>query len=132
MVHDVDPRPRIPTVPTRHDKAAQTALTPVQHRPTILLAALLATLLSACTAPPARTEPLKVEFLTRDGCGGSAEMRANLDAAIARSGLSVTLEVIDVATLAADDPRTGYGTPTILKDGKELFGMPRPAPAAPT
>jgi hypothetical protein len=100
----------------------------VRPHPALLVAALFA----ACASPSVPGEPLRIEFLTRDGCGGSEEMRAHLDTAIASLGSHVVLEVIDVATLDANDPRTGYGTPTILKDGRELFGAPRPAPAAPT
>lgn len=92
----------------------------------------LAAVLVGCTAPHVHVGPMELEFLTRDGCGGSEELRANLDEVLADLGPHVSLEVIDVETLGADDPRTGYGTPTILRDGKELFGGPRPAPAAPT
>ncbi len=92
----------------------------------------VALLAAGCAAPDPVTGPMHVEFLTRDGCGGSEDMRANLDAALSRLGPGVTLVVIDVDTLAPDDPRTGYGTPTILRDGRELFGLLRPAPAAPT
>lgn len=42
------------------------------------------------------------------------------------------VDVVDVGTLDRDDYRTGYGTPTILVSGDDLFGQSRPAPAAPT
>jgi len=51
--------------------------------------------------------------------------------AIKTLGLDATLAVIDRTTLPAADHRTGYGTPTVLVDDEDLFGHPKPLPAAP-
>lgn len=91
-----------------------------------------ATMLVGCGDPTPAVAPMHIEFLTREGCAGSAAMRANLDAALATSARRVVVDVVDVATLCSDDYRTGYGTPTILVGGEDLLRVPRPAPSAPT
>lgn len=66
-------------------------------------------------------EPLPhVVFLTREGCAQSPEMRENLAAAYRLRGLEPAFETIDAASLPAADPRTGYGTPAILNDGRNI------------
>jgi len=74
----------------------------------------------------------RVELLIRKGCAQSPEMRENLAAAYRLKGREPAFETVDAAALRASDPRTGYGTPTILEDGRDLFGMPEARPAAPT
>ncbi|HEB52298.1 MAG TPA: hypothetical protein ENI87_03475 [bacterium] len=59
-------------------------------------------------------------------------MRTSLDAALATIEFAIAVDVVDVGTLPAEDYRTGYGTPTLLRDGEDLLGAPRPLPAAPT
>jgi hypothetical protein len=53
-------------------------------------------------------------------------MRANLDEALRAIGHPITYAVIDADTLPESDPRGGYGTPTVLVAGVDLFGMPAP------
>jgi hypothetical protein len=65
-------------------------------------------------------------FLTRDGCAATDTMRGNLDAALKAMRLPTDYRVIDVDTLPESDPRGGYGTPTVLLKGRDLFGMPTP------
>jgi hypothetical protein len=67
-------------------------------------------------------------FLTRDGCVGTAEMHANLDAALKAQGWPTDYRDIDIGKLAGSDVRTGYPTPTLLYKGKDLFGLPAPTP----
>jgi hypothetical protein len=93
---------------------------------------VLGATLSCCAAPPKDANLMRVEFLTRDGCAGSLEMRANLNEAIAGLRQQVRVDAVDVATLAQTDYRTGYGTPTILIEGEDLLGIARSGPAAPT
>jgi hypothetical protein len=63
-----------------------------------------------------------VLFLTRKDCRDS---RAMMDNAIkALNGIS--FQTIDVDKLPANDVRRGYGTPTILVQGRDLFGMHEP------
>ncbi len=72
-------------------------------------------------------------FLTRDGCVNTVTMRANLDEALKDLGLPSDYQFIDADTLESSDSRGGYGTPTVLYEGRDLFGMdeppvPHPAP----
>ena len=72
-------------------------------------------------------------FLTRNGCVNTTVMRAGLDEALHALGLPTDYQLIDADTLPESDPRGGYGTPTVLYSGRDLFGMseptlPHPAP----
>jgi len=71
-----------------------------------------------------RSRPAALTFLTREGCVQTAELLANLRAAVERSG--ATVDVVDVGTVPSDDVRTAYGTPTILRGGNDLFGLAKP------
>jgi hypothetical protein len=71
-------------------------------------------------------------FLTREGCVNTTTMRTRLDEALARLGAPKTYAVIDAETLADSDVRRGYGTPTVLYDNRDLFGMPEPTPPIPS
>ena len=60
------------------------------------------------------------------------QMRANLDAALTQMGNArPAYRVVDLASFPANDPRRGYPTPTILYEGRDLFGMPTPVPPFP-
>ncbi|MGH1364208.1 MAG: hypothetical protein ACRBF0_11660 [Calditrichia bacterium] len=74
----------------------------------------------------------KICFLTRSNCSNSQTMYEHLIDAIKELRLPQQVEIIDVGELPAHDCRTGYGTPTILLNSTDLFGVSRPAPAAPT
>lgn len=65
-------------------------------------------------------------FLTRDGCVNTATMRASLDEALGVMGLAADYQFIDAGTLEGSDARGGYGTPTLLYLGRDLFGMAEP------
>lgn len=67
-----------------------------------------------------------VVFLTRDGCVNTGKVRARLDEALRRLDVGLAYGVIDLDTLTADDKRTGYGTPTILYERRDIFGLPEP------
>jgi hypothetical protein len=79
-----------------------------------------------------RTPSGPLVFLTRDGCVNTATMRTRLDEALDRLGAPKTYAVIDADTLAESDVRRGYGTPTVLYDSRDLFGMPEPTPPIPS
>ena len=91
----------------------------------------LAGLVAACSSAPQHKQPEKHSmekfvFLTRQGCVNTVTMRENFDAALKTLALPSDYQFIDADTLASDDPRGGYGTPTILDDGRDLFDMPEP------
>jgi hypothetical protein len=68
-----------------------------------------------------------IVFLTRAGCVNTEGMRAHLDAALARLAWPTDYSLLDADTLSPSDPRGGYGTPTVLFAGRDLFGMPVPS-----
>jgi hypothetical protein len=71
-------------------------------------------------------------LLTRRGCANTDKMRDHLDAALRSLHRPATYRVIDLDALPPSDPRRGYGTPTILRDGKDLFGRSEPTGPAPS
>ena len=70
-------------------------------------------------------------FLTRAGCANTAAMRANLDEALKTLGPAARYDLVDLDTLPDSDPRRGYPTPTVLRGGRDLFGLPEPEPPFP-
>lgn len=93
----------------------------MRFTPVILVGVLLAGVSGAAQSP-------RMEFLTRDGCVQTDRMRANLDAALKRLDRPTAYPVTDADTLDAKDAKRGYGTPTVLVNGADLFGMPTPEP----
>lgn len=100
-------------------------------RAALLVVFTVVSVLTACSKAP-ENRPLdmpsmdKFVFLTRPGCVNTVTMRENFDAALKTLSLSSEYQFIDADTLAPTDPRRGYGTPTILFEGRDLFDMPEP------
>lgn len=65
-----------------------------------------------------------VELLVRPGCANSTVLEERLENVLGSTG--TTMSVVDQEDLAPDDYRRGYSTPTVLVDGQDLFGLPRP------
>lgn len=70
----------------------------------------------------------RIEFLGRSACSHSPAMEKNLLSALEKRGTGNKYKYIDLASLPVDDYRRGYGSPTVLINGEDLFGMPRPMP----
>lgn len=70
----------------------------------------------------------RIAFLGREGCANTPKLLANLESALKVAGSSMAYTEVDQLKLPATDPRRGYPTPTILLDGKDIFGMPEPEP----
>lgn len=88
--------------------------------------------LTACgPSRSASTPNTELVLLTREGCVGSATMRANLEAALRTLNRAGEYQVVDQGTLLKTDSRTGYPTPTLLFAGRDLFGMAEPRPPFP-
>ena len=75
------------------------------------------------------TRVYRVEFLGFPGCPNTPELRNNLRAALADLGSPEFLDT-DQSALPESDPRRGWPAPTILVDGRDLFGMPAPESAS--
>ena len=67
----------------------------------------------------------RIQFLTREGCVNTPLMRSNLDAALELLSWD-GYTAVDVVSLPEDDLRLGYGTPTVLVDGDDIMGAPKP------
>jgi len=98
-----------------------------------ILATAILQLLVACGSPPVPdTQPsMHISFLTREGCASTPVMLERIKAALTATGIRASMTVVDVGSLEVDDPLTGYGTPTVLVGGFDLFGVPLPKPAPP-
>ena len=70
----------------------------------------------------------RIQFLTRDGCVNTPLMRRNLDAALKLLSWD-GYTTVELASLPEDDLRLGYGTPTVLVDGADIMGVPKPESA---
>ena len=106
---------------------------------------LITLLLAGCQTPEAISPPggadaaageqatlaPRLIFLTRGACVNTPVVLANLEQALVDRGYAADFVIVDTSTLSATDPRCGYGTPTILLDGRDLFGLPEPAGGAP-
>jgi hypothetical protein len=81
------------------------------------------------TAGSAKPTTMKeLTFLTRAGCVNTPDMVNNLDDALKSLSLPTDYAYINIGKLPSADVRTGYPTPTVLYKGKDIFGMPTPAP----
>ena len=67
-----------------------------------------------------------IELLGFPGCPNTPAMRENLTAALAAIGKGWAFQDTNQEALPEDDPRRGYPTPTILVNGRDLFGLPVP------
>ena len=89
-------------------------------------------LVVACSGNESRSVGNKssngIEFLGRSDCPHSPTMEQSLISALEKQGLGNKYQYIELASLPVDDHRRGYGTPTVLINGEDLFGMPRPKP----
>lgn len=94
----------------------------------VLFTAPTAVMVTSTPPPAARA----ITFLTRDGCVNTTTLLARLDEALERLGIATAYVVVDADTLADGDARRGYGTPTILYDNRDVFGMPEPTPPMPS
>ncbi len=72
---------------------------------------------------------MKIEFLgMREGCPNTPRMWASLRQALRDLKWSIPIVRLDIPDLSRRrDLRAGYGSPTILVDGADLFGASLPA-----
>lgn len=80
------------------------------------------------TRPTEPPEMATIEFLTREGCANTATMIESFRSALRSENAGLSFALIDIGTLPVTDPRTGYSTPTVLVDGRDLLGLPAPQP----
>lgn len=67
---------------------------------------------------------LTVQFLAFEGCPLADAARGNLQKALEACGVS-GFEEIDILAPEAPDALRGWGSPTILIDGRDITGRPK-------
>jgi len=71
-----------------------------------------------------------IELLYFDGCPNTPPVIKATEAAVRSLGDDWALVRVDLKSLPEDDLRRGYGSPTILYQGRDLFGEPAPVSPA--
>jgi hypothetical protein len=69
----------------------------------------------------------RIELLGFGGCPNTRTMRSNAQDAVKALGISAEVHYVDQESLPAKDRRRGWPAPTILVDGRDLFGLPAPS-----
>lgn len=71
---------------------------------------------------------VKIEFLgMKDGCPNTPKMWVSLQSALRELNWDIPIDSLDLMELSEKhDVRAGYGSPTILVNGKDLFGASLP------
>jgi hypothetical protein len=73
------------------------------------------------------SKPIELVFLTREGCVNTPVLLESLTGAAQIFEPPLQYVVVDQGTLLPGDARTGYPTPTILFDDRDLFGLTQPS-----
>jgi len=92
-----------------------------------LLAGCAATADHAARTDAVNAQPPAIELLGFPGCPNTPAMRENLRAALGSIGKGWTFTDTNQEALPEGDARRGYPTPTVLVNGRDLFGLPVPA-----
>jgi hypothetical protein len=70
---------------------------------------------------------MKLEFLIMQDCPNMSKMWESLQAAIKELQWNQSVDKLDLIALSEkQDKRAGFGSPTILVNGKDLFDSPFP------
>lgn len=68
-----------------------------------------------------------IEFLGMQDCPNMSKMWESLQVALKELHYNQPIDRLDIKSLSEkQDKRAGFGSPTILVDGKDLFGLPFP------
>lgn len=70
--------------------------------------------------------PVKIEVLGFSDCPNTSATRANVTKAVAAIGLAANVVYVAQRALPESDTRRGWPAPTVLVDGNDLFGLPKP------
>lgn len=89
---------------------------------------LLRETMAGFVAPETRAKINSVELLSFPGCPSAAVLRKNLITALDDLGAKITVADVNLESLPRDDERRGFGSPTVLVNGKDLFGAKPDSP----
>lgn len=70
--------------------------------------------------------PMAIEVLGFAGCPNTPQAKTNVERAVASLGLAASVVYVDQEKLRENDHRRSWPSPTILVDGRDLFGMAQP------
>ena len=80
-----------------------------------------------------RLNNMKIEFLAMQDCPNMSIMWESLQVALKELHYNQPVDKLDLIALSEkQDKRAGFGSPTILVDGKDLFGLPFPETSNPS
>lgn len=85
---------------------------------------------NAIGPPIGLSAAFRVEVLGFEVCPNTAQTKRNVEEAVAKIGLIAEVVYVDQERLLETDRRRGWPAPTVLVDGRDLFGMAEPASAA--
>jgi hypothetical protein len=74
----------------------------------------------------ARGKSLRIEILGFSDCPNTPLLRDSVAQAVALTKVQATVIYVDEDTLSVKDARRRWPAPTVLVDGRDLFGMPAP------
>jgi hypothetical protein len=73
------------------------------------------------------TNTMKLQFLSMSNCPNVSPLWESLQDALKELQYTQTIEQLDINALSENqDKRAGFGSPTILVNGKDLFDSPFP------
>jgi hypothetical protein len=72
----------------------------------------------------------RIQLLSFEGCPNTDRARETLKAAIASAGIRASIEEVDLNSAATPEPLRGWGSPTILVNGRDVGGQEGPSGAA--
>ena len=73
-------------------------------------------------AGSSREGTLRIQLLSHPGCPNATEAHGRLLEALVIAGATAEIEEIDTMSEATPDTLRGWGSPTILVDGKDVAG----------
>lgn len=79
---------------------------------------------AGASGPASVPYPRRLELLGFDRCPNTPTLAQRLSRALVAGGWDGRFESVDLSALPTDDRRLGYGAPTVLVDGQDLFGQP--------
>jgi hypothetical protein len=88
----------------------------------ILLTAII--VLYSTMAANSQSKPIAIQFLgMQDGCPNTPKLKDSLTTALTKLGWNTKVDSLDVFELSRrHDPRAGFGSPTVLVNGRDLLG----------
>ncbi len=73
---------------------------------------------------------MKVQLLTFPGCPNAEAAREALRSMLASSGIVSPIEEVDTTAPDTPEPLRGWGSPTVLIDGRDVGGQETPTGAS--